>query len=342
MPRLAHVHQSARKPSVARPTVSVALCTFNGERFVAEQLRSILAQSSPVDELVISDDGSTDRTLAIVTETLDGATPATTIRVTQNPSALGVTRNFEQAIFACTSELIVLCDQDDVWHPNRIESALQEFAARPDVLLTFSDANLVDESGARLRDSLFDAIEFTAAEQRAVEDGRALEVFLRRNVATGATIMFRRRLLELATPFPASWVHDEWLAMLAATQDGVRAITDPLIDYRQHGANEIGAARPTMAVRFDRLREPRRARNTRLLARAEALHERVAERRDAVSEETIERIARKVGHERFRNSLAGPRILRIIPVLRAAFSGAYREFGRARNDVLRDLVQPDR
>ena len=146
-PRLASVQDSARSL-----TVSVALCTYNGARFVAEQLRSILAQSSPADQIVISDDGSTDGTLEVVRAELAAAGSALPeVIILENPAPLGVTRNFEQAILACTGDLIVLCDQDDTWVPDRLARAEREFAARPDLLLLYSDASLVDEGGEHER-----------------------------------------------------------------------------------------------------------------------------------------------------------------------------------------------
>lgn len=336
-PRLASVQDTARSL-----IVSVALCTYNGARFVAEQVRSILAQSSPADQIVISDDGSTDATLDVVRAELAaaGAAPHEVI-ILENPAPLGVTRNFEQAVLACTGDLIVLSDQDDLWIPDRLARAVKEFAARPDLLLLHGDARLVDEAGGPLGHSLFEAIEFTAGEQREVRRGHALDVLLRRNVVTGATVVFRRSLLDVASPFPDAWVHDEWLAIIAAISGAVDFIDAPLIDYRQHGSNEIGAARPTMAVRTSRLREPRLERNRRLLARAEALQERVVALGDAVPDAVAGLVRQKVAHERFRSALPRSRMLRLVPILRAAASGSYRRFGRAHYDILRDLVQPE-
>lgn len=324
-------------------TVSVALCTYNGERFVGEQLHSILAQSSSARQIVISDDGSTDATLDVVRAELAAAgTSSPEVVILENPAPLGVTRNFEQAVLACTGDLIILSDQDDIWVPDRLARAEREFAARPDLLLLHGDARLVDKAGDPLGHSLFEAIEFTAAEQREVRRGHALDVLLRRNVVTGATTAFRRSLLDVATPFSDTWVHDEWLAIIAAITGAVDFVGEPLIDYRQHGSNEIGAARPTMATRRAKLREPRLERNRRLLARAEALEEWVEALGEAVPDGVACLVRQKVEHERFRSRLPGARVSRLVPILRAAASGSYRRFGRARNDMLRDLVQPDR
>lgn len=322
-------------------TVSVAMCTYNGARFVGEQLHSILAQSSPADQIVISDDGSTDDTLDIVRAELAATgSVSSDVMILENLSPLGVTQNFEQAILAGAGDLVVLSDQDDIWEPDRLMRARAEFAARPELLLLYSDASLVDEAGEPLGHSLFDAIEFTTEEQREVRRGHALDVLLRRNVVTGATVVFRRSLLDVAVPFPGSWVHDEWLAILAAITGVVDFLDDLLVNYRQHGSNEIGVTKPTMATRLDKLREPRLERNRRLLSRAEALQEWTLALGDEVPEWMSDLVRRKVAHERFRSDLPEVRMLRLLPILRESVFGGYRRFGRARNDILRDLVQP--
>jgi glycosyltransferase involved in cell wall biosynthesis len=340
MPRLAIVPHIA-----SRLTVSVALCTYNGSRFIGEQLRSILAQSPPPDQLVISDDGSTDGTLDAVRAEL-AAQPAAIrsgleVVILENASALGVTRNFESAVRACTGEIIALSDQDDVWMPERLARARAEFTARPELLLLHGDARLVDDDGAPIGHTLFEAIEFTPEEQREVRDGNALGVLVRRNVATGATVVFRRGLLNHAIPFSDVWVHDEWLAIIASIMGRVDFESEPLIDYRQHNANQIGATKPTLRIKIGRLREPRDERNQHLVGRAEALLGRVIGLGDAAPPGAVEFITKKLEHERFRRDLPVTPLFRVVPVLREMSAGGYRRFGRARYDVLRDLVQPD-
>ncbi|HRN29445.1 MAG TPA: glycosyltransferase family 2 protein [Terrimesophilobacter sp.] len=323
--------------------VSVALCTRNGMPFIVEQLSSILHQSVPPRQLVVSDDASTDGTVTTVREQLarfraERPDVALEVRIIENDPPLGVTANFEQAILACTGDIIVLSDQDDVWNEHRLARITEEFTEHPDLLLLHSDARLVDAAGAPLGESLSQGIGFSASEQGAVRDGRAFEVLLRRNVVTGATTAFRRSLVADAAPFPASWVHDEWLAMVAAVTGRVDFLPEQLVDYRQHGSNEIGAGTPSTADLWGRLREPRGERNARLLARSEALAERFTEPR--VSAEVTSAVQQKRVHERVRSGLPRMRVLRLWPVLREWMSGRYSRYGRARYDVVRDLVQP--
>jgi glycosyltransferase involved in cell wall biosynthesis len=329
------------------PTISVALCTYNGERFIAEQVASILAQTSLPHELVVSDDASTDGTLAIVESVLAkfaGENPERAVRsrIIRNSTSLGVVRNFEQAVAATTGELIVLADQDDRWAPDRVARGVAEFERRPNLLLLHADANLIDAEGNPLGDSLFDALAITAREKAEIAAGDAFSALLRRNLATGATTMFRRPLLADAVPFPPAWVHDEWLAIVAAATGRVDFLEEQLIDYRQHGGNAIGAGRIGLSGRLERLREPREARNLGLVERAAALVDRLVQLGDAVSAERVESARAKLVHERNRLALPAARARRLRPVLRELSAGGYANYGRGVQDVLRDLVQPAR
>ena len=195
--------------------ISVALCTHNGERFLEEQLRSILSQTLQPDEIVLSDDASTDGTVALA-ERILAEHPSVRLRVLRNGSPLGVTKNFEQAVSTTTGELVALSDQDDVWEPERLQRYAAEFAARPTLLLLHGEAELVDAEGALMGVRLFDALDTNPWELDRIRSGRAFDALVRRNLALGASVVFRRTLLEHALPFPVSWVHDEWLAIIAA------------------------------------------------------------------------------------------------------------------------------
>ncbi|MBC7590501.1 MAG: glycosyltransferase family 2 protein [Salinibacterium sp.] len=322
--------------------VSVALCTHNGARFVGEQLRSILAQSTTPDEIVLSDDASTDDTVAIATTLVDSAAlPGLDFVVLCNPVALGVTANFEGAIRATTGDLIVLSDQDDLWHPDRLSRALREFASRPELDLVFGNARLVDASGADLERSLFDVLEVTEHDLNALHRGDGFSVFIRRNIATGATVMFRRRLLDVALPFPSGWVHDEWLAMLAAAIGQLDALSDRLIDYRQHGSNLIGVDYPTFRRKVRRALEPRGERNARLATQFAQLAARLDSTPTPMPPDVIAKVRTKAAFEGFRKALPADRPRRLWRVLAANRHGWYAEFAsQGRLDMVRDLLQP--
>lgn len=326
------------------PDVSVALCTHNGARFVAEQVSSILEQSIPPREIVLSDDASTDGTVDLVRSTVDrflSGNPQADVDlvVLKNAVPLGVTANFEQAIAACGSELIALCDQDDVWRPDRLARAVTHFQERPALLLLHGDARLIDDGGSELRGSLFDALEITHGIRAAIHAGGGFDVLMRRNVVTGATVLMRRGLAERARPFPDSWVHDEWLAIVAAATGELDVTTDSLIEYRQHGSNQIGVRALSLAGKFRRMVEPGFERNRRLLERARSLAERF-EDLEGVIPARREAARQNLEHEIVRSSLKPGRPSRIGTVLRELGTGRYRRFGRGVADAVRDLLQP--
>lgn len=329
---------------VLRPAVSVALCTRNGEKFIVEQLRSILEQSEPPREVVVSDDASTDGTLARIQETYEDyrARHATSVdlKIIRNHEPLGVAKNFEQSILACTFDLIALSDQDDVWAVDRLRRASDLFESRPDLLLLHSDARLIDEAGAVIPGALFEALEISAAAIRSIHAGEAFEQLMRRNLVTGATVLLRRELATLAVPFPDAWVHDEWLAMVASAIGRMDVLEETLIDYRQHGANQIGVRKLSLTEKYRRMVEPGMLRNSRLLARATELEKRFAGMGASVSQGRIEAVRQKLAHEVVRSKLSPWRVARIIPILRELRTGRYTDFGRGVSDAGRDLIQP--
>lgn len=220
--------------------LSVALCTFNGERFLPDQLASIRAQERLPDELVACDDGSTDRTVELLRAF--AAESPFRVRVEVNPTRLGSSDNFARAVSLCTGSLIALCDQDDVWHPDKLGTLAAALAADPGAGFAFSDADAVDETLKPLGYTLWKAIRFGWSEQRRFAAGEGFECLLRRYRVTGATLMFRAALRELVLPVPKGWVHDAWIGLaLSAVGRGIPLPT-PLVQYRQHADQQHGAA----------------------------------------------------------------------------------------------------
>jgi len=321
--------------------ISVALCTRNGARYLPAQVQSICTQEPLPREIVLSDDGSSDGSVAVVRQAMEACGVASRVALTvfENKPALGVTRNFEQAIKACRHELIALSDQDDVWHPGRLARMAACFDARPELLLLHTDARLVDGELRPLGDTLFHALEVQPGELEAIAQGRAFEVFLRRNLVTGATAMFRRSLLASALPFSDEWVHDEWLAALAAATGRVDVLPEALIDYRQHGSNQIGARRPSFADKLRKAMDTRGSKHVQRWRRAQALLERLLALQGVVPQAVLEAQRGKVAHQRFRAELPASRLARWLPVLREAASGRYARFGRGKQAIVQDLLE---
>ena len=326
-------------------SVSVALCTYNGSTYLEEQVWSILGQSLRPDEIVVSDDRSTDETLAIFERVVaawraEDAAHVIDVVIIRNSTALGVTANFEQALAACSGNLIALCDQDDVWWPERLKRMVAEFTKSPELQMVHADARLVDAGGEPLGFTLLQTLGVSDTDRAAVHAGRAIDAYLRRNIVTGATMMVRRELVERSRPFPAAWVHDEWMAMVAAATGLVDLLEEPLTDYRQHGGNQIGVTNLDATGKLGRLRAPRAARNARLLERAAALQQRALGFEPTASASVLALIDAKLAHETRRSALPAVRLLRVGPVVRGWRAGDYSRFGLGLQDVLRDLIQP--
>jgi hypothetical protein len=231
-----------RTSEKARPLISIAMCTYNGEAYLGDQLASIGKQTRQPDEFVVCDDGSTDNTLQIL-EQLSKEAPFP-VRVHRNEQRLGPTKNFEKAISLCTGDLIFLSDQDDVWMPQKVDKLQQALRNNPDAGYVFSDALIVDEMLRPTGYTMWQSIKFTPGQRRQFEHGKQLEILLKHSVVTGATMAFRAGLKSIVLPISDESFHDEWIALLASSigMYGL-LIEEPLIQYRQHPQQLIGGLR---------------------------------------------------------------------------------------------------
>lgn len=203
--------------------ISIAMATYNGAKYLQEQLDSFVAQTQLPDELIVSDDGSSDETLAIV-ENFARQAPLK-VSIYQNDHNLGFAMNFETAIRQCSGDIIFLSDQDDVWFPHKLMTVLKIFIESPKVLAIINNANLVDTH-------LYDTGLTKLGQIRSL--GLQDSDFL-----TGCCTAFRGSLLPLLLPFPAinSYVHDTWLHALVNRLNIRRIIEEPLQYYRRHDKN---------------------------------------------------------------------------------------------------------
>jgi glycosyltransferase involved in cell wall biosynthesis len=229
--------ETASRLGYRQNKVSVALATYNGERFLPQQLASIQRQTRLPDEVVVCDDRSNDRTIEILREF--AASVPFPVRIFENGQNLGSAANFEHAIRRCQGDLIALSDQDDIWYPIRLERSEEELAAHPTTSLVFSDGDIVDDQNHLLGQSLWTNFGFTGDNRRRLLKGD-YTVLAKNRFVTGATMMFRSRVRENCLPVGAGWVHDEWIVALTAAVAEVRPIEIPLIRYRSHAAQQIG------------------------------------------------------------------------------------------------------
>jgi glycosyltransferase involved in cell wall biosynthesis len=229
------------EPQTDATRISVALCTYNGERFLETQLASILSQSRLPDELVLCDDGSQDRTLAIAESFAERA--PFPVRIVRNKTNLGSNRNFQQAICLCSGDLIVLSDQDDVWAPNRVERSESALRENPGCGLVFSDALIIDDEGRPTGNTLWQNFRFTPELQKKIIRGDYTPLAQHRFI-TGATVTFRSHFRPLLFPIIGDWIHDGWIAMLIASLSGICFVSEPLVHYRQHTSQQLGLRKP--------------------------------------------------------------------------------------------------
>jgi glycosyltransferase involved in cell wall biosynthesis len=223
-----------------RPLVSIAMCTYNGERFLREQLDSLVQQDYRPLEIQIYDDRSTDGTFAILKEY---EAEYDFIHAHKNETNLGFIRNFETAIGACSGDFIALCDQDDVWFPEKISILVQEIGEH---MLIYSKSSLIDEQN-QPRDGFLSSINRLS--------GSCYRSLILGNCVTGHTCLIRRNLLQHALPFPKDIdYHDHWLAFVAAAAGTIKNFDRPLSFYRYHAKN----------VSFDLNRKKTKKRNPSL------------------------------------------------------------------------------
>lgn len=328
---------------MTRLRVSIVLCTYNGAVHLQPQLDSLLAQTRLPDEIVIGDDGSTDASVdmlqAFAVRARDAGIEVQLVRHREN---LGYVDNFSAGLRAARGDVLFLCDQDDVWRTDKLARMAECFEQDSSLLLLHGDARLVDTEGHSLGCSLFEALQMTAPEREAIHDGRAFDVVLRRSFVTGATAALRRELVATALPVAPGWIHDEWLAAVAAAVGRVDFIDQPLIDYRQHGANQIGMRKRTLAMKWRDLLLPR----GRLLAgeaeRLRLLEEYLARAGFHGSRDRAAQVRDKRTHFERRVAMGRlPRWRRWSPVLREARGGFYRRYGTGIRSLLRDLLRRD-
>lgn len=219
--------------------ISVALCTYNGEAFIENQLKSIAEQTVKPFEIVICDDGSTDQTVEKIYSMQVSILIPISIHI--NKVSLGVVQNFAQCISLCCGDYILLCDQDDVWYPNKVEKLMQkmiqietEYSTRTPVLV-HSDLEVVDSSCNKLASSFFSL-------QNIDNVVPALPTLLVQNFVTGCTCMINRSLINHALPIPDTAImHDWWLALVASSVGCIAFVPECTVKYRQHGNNAVGA-----------------------------------------------------------------------------------------------------
>ncbi len=317
--------------------LSIALCTYNGERFLLEQLQTFATQTRRPDEVIICDDRSTDGTVDIARDF--AAHAPFPVRVLVNERNLGSTKNFERAIAQCTGDLIALSDQDDVWHCQKLAHSEQALLAAPGADIVFSDAYVVDDALRPLGPTLWDTLLFGPDLRSRFHGGDAFGVLFNKTVVTGATMVFRSRVRDFVLPIPATIVHDNWISLLVSAVSDIVLLDEPLMYYRQHAANQIGAQRMSLAWHW------RRHRYLRTGGRAATGHwcDEAARRLESVSgrlrhPQAVELLRDMAAHGQIRSQLPANRLLRLAPVLHELRTGRYKRYSTGLVSVVMDML----
>ena len=325
-------------------TISIAMCTFNGADYLQEQLVSIAKQTHLPDELVVCDDGSTDSTLQILDEFKKKVLFPVTIHC--NKKRLGATKNFEKVITLCKGEIIALCDQDDVWLPQKLGKITDLFKKHLNAGYIFSNALVVDEKLNPLDFTLWDQFSFKETVRKRFEQGHQnqVEILIHHNVVTGATMAFRKNIKDLILPLPEERVHDEWIALLASA-GGARGIfvDESLIKYRLHDKQLIGIG-ISSDKKLNLIEQFKRAYNN---SKSE-FYKKQAERliyisdqlnlTNKVTKETNKLLEERIAHLQARQWLHGhSRWKRPNRVFTELKNGNYHRFSNGWKSVIKDL-----
>lgn len=231
--------------------ISVALCTYNGEKYIRDQLNSILNQSKPIDELIIFDDCSNDNTVDVTNDTLKNT--SISWKLVKNEKNIGFVKNFERAICCCTGDVIFLSDQDDYWMPNKVERVICSFLSDDKCLIVISDAELVNQDLNSIGLSLWKAERLIVTSMN-YNLSQIFKIILRRTGFLGCTMAFKKEVIPVALPFCKDLGHDEWILYNTVLffSGKISIIKENLMLYRQHQQNLFGVQRLNILKRLIR------------------------------------------------------------------------------------------
>ena len=222
-----------------KSTVSIAMCTYNGAGFLQQQLDSLAQQTRQPDEIILCDDVSSDDSVAIAQTFAEKS--GVKVRVHQNAQNLGYVRNFEKAISLCTQDLIFLCDQDDLWQPNKIEQMVEVFDAEPNVGLVLHDFCWIDEVNQPYPGPVdsYGPKKLSASQLPQEIKDHSISVFMEPypRAWCGCMMAYRRSFNDVVLPIFPGKGHDDWILKVLAPITETRFIADSLVHYRMHQKN---------------------------------------------------------------------------------------------------------
>ncbi len=340
--RLTALPEAGQPPEVPLPkrtTISVAMCTYNGEKFIREQLDSIAAQTLPVDELVICDDRSTDATADIVRDFANTAHFPVHLHINEEnlgSQAKGITHNFEKAVALCTGELIVPSDQDDIWVPEKVARMSAILLADPGIGAVFSDGQLITQDGTPKGIKLSETTGLNRREQAQLARGDGLPLVLSMTKVYGSTLMFRASLLPKILPVPPHWWFDAWVACVATVYARLVFTPDELYSYRIHPNQSVSASLQTVSQKIQRWRSSAEDYWKQSEGPLSDLHTRLSNEHDPRFAPYLRYLEGRMDLLRFRAGMPSSRLVRWVAILPHTLA-YYRYFNGSRS-LVKDLT----
>lgn len=295
-----------------------------------EQLQSLANQNLKPFEVVICDDCSSDNTISIIEEFSNELN----IKTFVNNCSLKVAKNFEKAISLCCGDIILMCDQDDIWHPNKLAKIQTYFQENPSQLAVFCDADLVDESGLSLGNNFWSMVRFHEPQIQQFKQGNAVEILLAGNRSAGCMMAFRKELRTTIIPFPTHiplMIHDNWITIVAAMLNKIGLIEEQLNSYRQHSFQQIGT-RPKEKGKYitfkERFSRPRNEKTAPFLEKRDyfcVLKKALSERIEA-DNKNFKYLDKIINYYETRGTLSQIHLVRLFPVLKLLFQGDYHRY----------------
>lgn len=321
-----------------RPTISICLCTWNGERYIKELLDSLARQTLRPDELVVCDDASVDGTLQILNRfSSDAPFP---VRLEHNASRLGLIGNFERAMSLATGEILAFCDQDDVWYPDKLSVVADVFSFDSRLVGVFHDADVIESDGRPVGQTVWQLSGFDLHAHDEFSLVGGLKYLIRHPIVAGHTLVFKASERPLLIPFSPSANYDSWVSRLLAASGHLRPLHKTLVAHRVHDANAVGMRRKSGVAH--RLRDSQLAGRTFAKEAAGLLDLRArleSHLPDALDDETKRQLDAKIVHMRARATLSEQGLFGAITLGQELATGRYDMYSNALSSALLDTAR---